>query len=75
MTGSPRRPDCSASMMPFSTAGMNGSDHAAHDLVEEKARAALAGLDRDVAVAELAVAAGLLLVAPCGFAGLTDVSR
>ena len=51
--------------MPFSTAGMNcARDRAAEDLVDElELAAARQRLHADLAVAELAVAAGLLLVA------------
>ena len=51
--------------MPFSTAGMKFlRDRAAEDVVDElEVRAARQRLHADLAVAELAVAAGLLLVA------------
>ena len=60
--------------MPLSTAGRNPlRDHAAHDLVDELvALVRLHRLDLDVAVAELAAAAGLLLVASMGAGRLAD---
>ena len=57
-----------ASRMPFSIAGMNsfGIDAADDVVLEDEARAALAGLDLDEHVAVLAATAGLLGVLVLG---------
>ena len=74
-TGAPASsPCCIASWMPLSTAGPEAlRDDAADDLVHELvAGVALERLEDDVAVAELAAAAGLLLVAAVAARLLAD---
>ena len=61
-----------ASWMPFSTAGMycRGIEPPKISSTNSKSRAARQRLDGDLAVGELAVAAGLLLVAAVRVGGL-----